>query len=479
MFTAIWMMNPPDLKRLDWSSDLSRVAFHIAFFRLTEFTILSTMTANILYGEVMPQDPHSFHEFMPADVWRWKMIEHQVDQVLDLHDYEEIRLSVLQDYTVLYQGLTALMQEQEAKDAVSKTINLCGPNDDISLISLRPEGTISVLHHTARVFIPGEVHRFYYHGPMFRLDKDKHPLEFYQLGVELLGSETVLSENEVISLGIKLCESLGLADVKLRINSYGCKDCRRDFFEAVESYLDEHQNDFCTRCYQSLRQNPFEDVRCQDPRCRQLIQEGPRITDFLCSRCKEDFGRIKKIQANLGHRYTVDPFLYKNFSYYNETVFDFVLGSGDNEVTIGGGGRYDDLSELITGKRIPAVGFYLNMDLVFSVLKQRGLFNPLSQAFSVYLCAQSPDMEMMLLQIAHELHESGIRTVLGIEQDALDIQIRKARGKQCALLFAIREDNIRDGKILLHNLAKEHQEYIPLAQVGEAVLLARKALNQE
>ena len=121
----------------------------------------------------MPQQAHSFHEFMPADVWRWKMIEHQVDQVLALHDYEEIRLSVLQDYKVLYQGITALMRQQDAEEAVRKTLNLCVPNDDISLISLRPEGTISVLHHTARVFQPGEIHRFYYHGPMFRLDKNQ------------------------------------------------------------------------------------------------------------------------------------------------------------------------------------------------------------------------------------------------------------------------------------------------------------------
>jgi len=436
------------------------------------------MTVNIIDGAEMSQQAHSFHEFMPADVWRWKMIEHQVDQVLALHDYEEIRLSVLQDYSVLYQGLTALMHQQQAEEAVRKTLNLCVPNDDISLISLRPEGTISVLHHTARVFQPGEIHRFYYHGPMFRLDKNQRPMEFYQLGVELLGSETILSESEVISLGIKLCEALGLGDVKLRINSYGCKQCRHKFFEEVENYLSSHQDDFCAKCYQSLRHNPFEDTHCDDPRCHHLIKEGPKITDHLCDRCKVDFARIKKIQANLGHRYTVDPFLYKNFSYYNETVFDFVLGNGKQDLTIGGGGRYDDLSELITGKRIPAVGFYLNMDTIFAVLKQRGLFNPLAQAFSVYLCAQSPDMEMMLLQIAHELHSLGVRTVLGIDHDPLERQIRKARGKECALLFAIREENIRDGKILLHNLVKDHQEYIPLAQMVDAVLIARKALNQ-
>lgn len=424
-------------------------------------------------------EPQHFHEFMPDDVWKWKTLERKVDQVLALHDYEEIRLSVLQDYHVLYHGLTALMPTQEAKNVVEKTLNLCQPDSDISLISLRPEGTISVLHHTAGIYQAGEVHRFYYHGPMFRKSKQGRPMEFYQLGVELLGSESILSENEVISLGIEICQAIGLGDVAIRINSYGCDECRQPFFAKVRDHLDQHSDGYCSECFTALSANPFEDTRCDNESCRHRLENGPVISEFLCEKCQQNFSRIKKIQANLGHRYVVDPYLYKNFAYYNETVFDFVIGKKGEETVIGGGGRYDFLSERITGQKIPAVGFYLNMDTIFEVLTRRQLFIRQDKAFSVYLCAQSAEMEMMMLQIAHELQEQRIRTVIGTEIKSSECELSEARRKHCSILITIREDNIRDGKILMHNLVKDHQEYIQLAKIGEAVLLARKALKQD
>lgn len=427
----------------------------------------------------MPQNTFHFHEFTPEDVWQWKIIEEQMDRVLALYDYEEIRLSVLQDYNILHQGLTALMPKGNVRELVSRTLSLKGPHDDISLISLRPEGTISVLHYTAGIFDHRDIHRFYYHGPMFRMGDDGRPREFYQLGVELLGAKSLISESELISLGIKLCESLGLSDVTLNLNNFGCKECRGRFFEALQDYLTAHNSEFCQSCLQHLQLSPFEPAGCDNPQCQEIIHKGPRITDFICEPCQQYFNYLKKIQANLGHRYKVDPYLIKYFSYYNETVFDFVLNDGGEELIIGGGGRYDNLSELITGKQIPAVGFYLNIDIIFDVLKKRGLFSPQNGRFSVYLHAKSPQMELMMMQIIHELHSQGVRTVIGTDAETPEEQIFKARQKECQLMFVIREENIRTGKIQMYNLFKEHQQYIPLSQVTDAVLLARKALNNE
>lgn len=424
----------------------------------------------------MAAEQNIFHEFMPEDVWKWKFIEHRVERALSLHDYEEIRLSVLQDHAVLVNGLTALMPPHEAESVADKTLNLNMPDQDISLISLRPEGTISVLHHTARIWRDGQVHRFYYHGPMFRKDRDGRPLEFFQLGVELLGSDSILSENEVISLGVNICKALGIRDIRLRLNSFGCKECRVAFFADIQRHLEGHRQEYCRACYEELSSNPFEDTGCGDPACRHCVSDGPVISDYLCPKCQDNFSRIKKIQANLAHPYSVDPHLYKNFSYYNETVFDLIAPDGENEVLVGGGGRYDYLSEMITGKNIPAVGFYLNMDTVFSLMRQRDLFRLPEKAFSVYLCAQSANTEMILLQIAHELQGHGIRTVISTEVCRGEDEAAKARKKACALMISIREDNLRDGKILMHNLVKEDQDYIPLDQIGDAVLLARKAL---
>ena len=288
---------------------------------------------------MMAKESLRFHEFMPDEVWKWKILEERNDKILALHDYQEIRLSVLQDYQVLHAGITALMQGSDAANAVKSVLSLSLPGSNLSLLSLRPEGTISVLHHTARIINPGEVHRFYYSGPMFRKADEITQMEFYQLGVELLGSESILSENEVISLGMKICQNLGMKDVRLDINSYGCYKCREPFFFDLRAFLEKHKDKFCQTCYEELYANPFSETRCVDDACEHSLKQGPQIGEYLCDTCKSNFTKVKKIQANLGNRYIVNPHLYKNFAYYNETVFDFVVSHEGREIVIGGGGR--------------------------------------------------------------------------------------------------------------------------------------------
>jgi histidyl-tRNA synthetase len=416
---------------------------------------------------------------MPDKVWKWKVLEQKVAHVLSLHDYQEIRLSVLQDYGVIHQGITALMQKDEAHQATEGIVNLSQPNGDLSLLTLRPEGTISVLHHTAKIIGDKDVHRFYYLGPMFRKENGNAPREFHQLGVELLGSDSVISENEVISLGIKICQNLGLKDVHLHLNSFGCNACRPAFFEDMKNYLQKHETELCSGCFHQLYTNPFADTTCNGESCTAAISRGPKILDYLCPKCRNNFARVKKIQANLAHQYIVNPRVNKNFAYYNETVFDFVIKQNGMDLVIGGGGRYDYLSQMITGKNIPAVGFYLNIDRIFESMERRELFTPLDKSFSVYIASQSDDLEMMMLQIAQELHENNIKTVLSTDKHAIEEDIALALKANCELLVVIREENVREGKILMRNLVKEHQDYITLHEITEEILLARKSLNKD
>ncbi|MDD2331050.1 MAG: ATP phosphoribosyltransferase regulatory subunit [Candidatus Cloacimonetes bacterium] len=427
----------------------------------------------------MPVKLKNFHEFMPEDVWKWKSIESKIDQVLALYNYQEIRLSILQDYDVLHKGITALMDDKEAFQAVQQVLNLSSPDNNISLLSLRPEGTISVLHHIAKIFKPQGTHRLYYHGPMFRKDKRQNPMEFYQLGVELLGSDSILSENEIISLGMKICTELGLKETKLELNSYGCQDCRPKFFNEMRKYLSEHQNEFCKSCYNDLMQNPLADTRCVQEHCLHTAFQGPRIQDFLCKKCHADFAKVKKIQANLANDYSVNHYLVKNFAYYNETVFDFVLEYQDKKLVLGGGGRYDHLSGMITGKKIPAVGFYLNLDIIFALMNQRDIFLSKREPFSVYVCSQSSDLEIMMLQISQELQTHNIITILSPSISDTETDIANATSFNCPVMIILRDENILDGKALIRNLSKGYQSYVPLNQIISEILIARKALQQE
>ncbi len=417
-------------------------------------------------------------DFLTEEAWKWKSIEDAFSEVLTLHDYQEIRLPILQDREVLQKGIGALAGSREALQAAQRTIDVCPRETDSHTLSLRPEGTISILYHTALHSQKGQVSRYYYHGPMFKKAPDGKAQEFFQLGVELLGSDSLLTENEVISLGMRILNALGFRDASLKLNSYGCEDCRRKFFADVRANLESNVRDYCKTCYEELHLNPFADTRCQDKSCRHDLKAGPQIEDYLCAKCRDNFSRIRKIQANLGHPFRVDPHLYKNFAYYNETVFDFCIPQEGREITVGGGGRYDYLSNHIAKRNLPAVGFSLDLDVIFSLMEARRLFLPLRKNFSVYISAQSPNMEMMLLQIAQELHAQGIKTVLGTDSRNTADELANAKSHNCDIMITIREENIREGKLLLHNVSREDQAYIPLNHLTESVEIARKTLKK-
>ena len=125
------------------------------------------------------------------------------------------------------------------------------------------------------------------------------------------------------------------------------------------------------------------------------------------------------------------------------------------------------------------MGFYLNLDILFEIMKARGLFSIRDNDFKVYLCSESENQEMMTLQLAQELHSNGIKTIISPEIRFIEAEIKQAKSNRCSLMLIIRDDNLRDGKILLRNLVKEHQDYVSLKDTLPAILLARKALKQE
>ncbi len=85
-------------------------------------------------------------------------------------------------------------------------------------------------------------------------------MEFYQLGVELLGSESYSFRKRSNFFRMKLCKTLGLNEVRLDLNSYGCFTCREPFFTDLHKYLEEHKKEYCSSCYRELSANPFSQV---------------------------------------------------------------------------------------------------------------------------------------------------------------------------------------------------------------------------
>ena len=104
-----------------------------------------------------------------------------------------------------------------------------------------------------------------------------------------MGAESPLAEVELITLVSSFIKKIGLKDVKLHINSIGCEKCRKDYNEALLSYLREHEEQLCPTCRERMQKNPLRVIDCKVPECKEIVKDAPRTIDYLDDDCREHF----------------------------------------------------------------------------------------------------------------------------------------------------------------------------------------------
>ncbi len=235
-------------------------------------------------------------------------------------------------------------------------------------LTLRPEGTAGVV----RAFLHSGVQGAWkgaYSGPMFRYERPQggRRRQFWQVGVEYLDVESPLADVEVIELGFKYIESLGVVGLELRLNTLGDDQCRPAYLEQLKTYFKEREGGLCEESKGLIDINPLRILDCKV--CGPELTDVPAMRDHLCVECAEHYAAVKTALDRLGIAYVEDPTLVRGLDYYTRTAFEYIgkdLETAQNAV--GGGGRYDGLAESIGGRRAPGVGFALGIDRIILAL---------------------------------------------------------------------------------------------------------------
>ena len=239
-------------------------------------------------------------------------------------------------------------------------------------MTLRPEGTAPA----ARAYVEHGMHtrpqpvKLWYNWYMFRYESPQSGRyrQHEQLGIEAFGSDSPLLDAEVIGVLATLYRELGLAQIELRLNSMGDRTCRSAYVEHLRSFLDAHADELCGECRERTRLNPLRTFDCKVPGCRTVLEEAPRLADELCAECAEHHTQVKRQLTVQGIPFVEDHRLVRGMDYYTRTTFEFqsaVLGAQSG---VGGGGRYDNLVEMIGGPPTPGVGFGTGVERILLAL---------------------------------------------------------------------------------------------------------------
>src|SRR5205823_4946933 len=114
---------------------------------------------------------------------------------------------------------------------------------------------------------------------------------------------------------------------------------------------------------------------CKRPACVRATADAPRMVDHLCEPCREHFARVQAGLRVLGIEFDIEPRLVRGLDYYTRTTFEFqaeALETAQNG--IGGGGRYDGLTEALGGPPTPGIGFGIGVERVLLACDAEGVF---------------------------------------------------------------------------------------------------------
>ncbi|CAB1276334.1 histidine--tRNA ligase [Candidatus Nitrosacidococcus tergens] len=399
------------------------------------------------------------NDILPKQTKDWQKVEDTLHRVLANYGYQEIRLPLLE--------MTDLFQRSigEVTDIVEKEMYTFQDLNGDSL-TLRPEGTAScvraVLQHN---LLTQGIQRLWYYGPMFRHERPQKGRyrQFYQFGVEALGVPGPDVDAELIFMTARFWQELGLKGLQLELNSLGSPESRTNYREALVAFFTKHQSALDEDSQRRMRTNPLRILDSKNPQIQDLINEAPRILDYLDDKSREHFDLLQNLLNKVGIAYKINPRLVRGLDYYTRTVFEWTTDQLGAQGTVCAGGRYDGLIAQLGGNTTPAAGFALGLDRLVALLKDKGLIES-QTSVDAYLVAVGIQAEKQALYLAEELRTKipTIRLQTNYNGGNFKNQLKKADRSGARWALILGEDEITQNTVGIKDLrGTQPQQFIP------------------
>jgi histidyl-tRNA synthetase len=372
--------------------------------------------------------------------------------------YGEVITPLLEDYGVF-------ARVGDATDLVQKEMYRftdIGGRD----VALRPEFTAAV----CRAFVehrPATPWKVWSGGPLLRYERPQRGRyrQFDQVNLEVLGSTDPMIDVEVIALGWRFFERLGLGKVTLLVNSLGAPDERSGYVDVLRRYFTDNLSELSDQSVATLARNPLRVLDSKRPEEAELIASAPAIAEVYGSATTAHFEAVCEGLELVGIPFTVAPRLVRGLDYYVSTTFEFAGGTLDSaQNALGGGGRYDGLVEALGGPSTPGIGFGLGVDRTLLACDDEGVFPTPIAAVDVFVVDTTGGAAA--LAITEDLRVAGISADRAFDNRSMKAQMKAADRSGASAAVIVGPDELDAGTVLVR----------PLREGGQQLVVARADL---
>src|SRR6185369_3618449 len=363
------------------------------------------------------------YDLLPEQAAVYDYLTSSFKSVAQSAGYGQIETPLLEDSALFERGVGA------DTDAVSKEMYAFSDRSDHT-VALRPEFTAGIV----RSFIengmssrPQPVKLFSY-GPLFRYDRPQagRQRQFNQVNLEVIGDGAPSVDAQVITLAQRFFRRIRLANVSLQLNSIGDAACRPKYKKVLTEYLEANIKKLAAVDRERVAKNPLRVLDSKEAATRAVLADAPQTLNHLCDACQAHFSGVLEYLDDLGVAYELNPLLVRGLDYYTRTVFEFFGEREGSQASLGGGGRYDALVELLGGQPTPAVGFALGLERILLELEALSALPQKDEPKRVYVASLGEPARLAAFRLIEQLLDGGVAAVGAVDKDGIGSQLARA-----------------------------------------------------
>ncbi|QLL23584.1 histidine--tRNA ligase [Actinobacteria bacterium IMCC25003] len=408
------------------------------------------------------QAPKGVREYLPPESQSFEWVREQLIAPAKSAGYQLMELPVFEDTNLFSRGVG------ESTDVVSKEMYTFEDRGGRS-ITLRPEGTAGVMRavieqNLDRGQLPVKV---WYSGQFFRAERPQagRYRQFYQVGIEAIGTEDPALDAEVIAIADRGFKNLGLKNYRLEITSLGDAQSRAAHRVDLLAYIEALDLDEATAARAQI--NPlrlFDDKR---PEMQSAMAKAPLLLDYLSPESAANFAAVQKYLTAMGIAFVINPRMVRGLDYYTGTTFEFVHPDLGAQSGIGGGGRYDGLMETLGGQSLSGIGFGLGVDRALLAAIAESTVPSQEFTSDLFIIPLGDDAKEQSLVLAQNLRNSGIQTEIAFGDRALKGAMKAADKSGARYVIVLGESELKEGVIELKRMSDGVTTSVKIGQLQE------------
>lgn len=410
--------------------------------------------------------PKGTQDILPSQVYKWNYVESVFKKICTRYGFKEMRTPIF-EYTELFKRGVGDTTDIVQKEMYS--FKDMGKRD----ITLKPEGTTPFV----RAFIENKLYadtqptKLFYITPCFRQENTQagRYRQFHQFGIEIFGSDSPMADAEVIGVAADLFEALGIKNLEIRINSIGCPKCRSEYRKALQNFLREKVDLLCHTCKGRYEKNPMRILDCKNETCQEYIIGAPRMIDYLCEDCSNDFKKLQEILDSMEIVYSIDPGIVRGLDYYSKTAFEIVSNNIGAQGTVCGGGRYDNLIEEVGGPSIPGVGFGLGIERLLLVMDSNNIVIPDENGTDIFIAVMGERAGQYGVKLLRKLRSNGIVAQMDLMHRNIKGQFKYADKLDAKYTVVIGDSELDQGIISVKEMKTSEQKTMPIDELLEFI----------